>query len=299
MAWLHLTVAIGKGLLARSERFLQNQFSNENYLVQMKESLLTLKVDAAVPLLKEPLPDSIDCKPLNCYDCWFAARNQMSCTWNVLKNVCEKVKEQQIIVNNDDHMLMCPLANQLCTSNSSQVKVLYGNTAKAMERDTLYFTIGLKSGTKMKDVIPRNYFCRWEVILNPLSKYEMRIERSREYENIEFLIDGTPFLNSDLRAATDLSIGPTSNKLEITATNLYNTYQNTFFMVLRETENHGSYLGNQANQGNQGSQDVNKGGSGSKVGLIVAVAIFLLLIAAAIVGYLIHRRRGESNVAND
>lgn len=52
--------------------------------------------------------------------------------------------------------------------------------------DTVYFTIGPKRVGKLDDEIPRNYFCRWTVLLDQEKTYKMMIARSHVYEDIEF-----------------------------------------------------------------------------------------------------------------
>lgn len=86
-----------------------------------------------------------------------------------------------------DKLLECPLPLQFCTSNEQTAIEHYGSSIKALEESSLFFTIGTLAGVTDAE-IPRNYFCRWQVDLDPRRTYQWKLERSRLYEDIEIQI---------------------------------------------------------------------------------------------------------------
>lgn len=107
----------------------------------------------------------------------------------------------------------------------------------------LYFTIGNADGTEVKNGIPRNYYCTWEVSLQTKKGYYITIMRSPSvYEDLNLIISGIDrqelVANRDLISATGQTIEKfalmDAKSIKIFARNVFNAPRNTFLIQLEE-----------------------------------------------------------------
>jgi hypothetical protein len=103
----------------------------------------------------------------------------------------------------------------------------------------LYFTLGNADGTEVNGVIPRNYFCTWEVSLDNKKGYYITIMRSTSvYEDLNLVISGIDrqelVTNRDLISNTGQTIEKfalmDAKTIKIFARNVYNAPRNTFLI---------------------------------------------------------------------
>lgn len=142
---------------------------------------------------------SSNCSELNCFDC---VMTKGVCTWSKttdgVNNSCSltldgKAYDSSLLNTLNNHSL-CSDVKNVCTSNlESTIALFKGTSADVMDNDTpLYFTIGNDSGSDVAEGIPRNYFCSWNIQLNPNKNYYITIMRSPTsiYEDINLIIQG-------------------------------------------------------------------------------------------------------------